>query len=67
MQRIEAKWTMVTMPPTALRRAYETAAMLALKNLFRGLLITGFASIVRAVIIILFITLNIVTIARLLI
>src|SRR5437870_5889389 len=54
MQRIEAERTMVTMTPSAVRRAHETTAVFTLKNLFRGLLITGFATIVRAIIIILF-------------
>jgi hypothetical protein len=67
MQRIEAERAMVTMTPSAMWRAYETTAMFALKNLFRGLLITGFATIFRAIIIILFTTVYIVTIARLLI
>src|SRR5437016_5711389 len=56
MQRIEAERTMVTMTPSAVRRAHETTAVFTLKNLFRGLLITGFATIVRAIIIILFTT-----------
>src|SRR6266852_9116949 len=41
MKRIETERTVVTMTPSAMRRANETTAMFALKNLFRGLLITG--------------------------
>jgi hypothetical protein len=67
MQRIQAERAMVTMSPSAVRRAYETPTMLTLKNLFRGLLITWFATIDRAIIIILFIKVYIVTVASLLI
>ena len=58
---------MVTMTTPAMRRAHETTAVFALKTLFRGLLIVGFAIIVRAIIIILFTKVYIVIIARLLI
>ena len=58
---------MVTMSTSTVRWAYETTAVFTLKTLFRGLLITGFATIVRAIIIILFIVIYIVTIASLLI
>src|SRR5207248_10916709 len=67
MQRIEAERAMVTVMPSAVRRAYETTAVFTLKNLFRGLLITRFATIVRVIIIILFTIVYIVTIASLLI
>jgi hypothetical protein len=67
MQRIEAERTMVTMFPSAGRRAYETTAMFTFKILFRGMLITRFATIVGAIIIILFTTSYIVIIASLLI
>src|SRR6266568_2001716 len=67
MQRIEAERAVITMTPSAVRRAYKTTAVFTLKNLFRGLLITGFATIVRAIIIILFTIVYIVTIASLLI
>jgi hypothetical protein len=46
MKRIETERTVVTMTPSAMRRADETTAMFALKNLFRGLLITGLATII---------------------
>src|SRR5207302_8029122 len=66
MQRIEAERAMVTISPSTMRRAHETTAVFTLKNLFRELLITGFATIVRAIIIILFTIVYIVTIASLL-
>src|SRR5205823_8107996 len=63
MQRIETERAMITVTPLAVKWAYETTAVFTLKNLFRGLLMTGFATIVRAIIIILFTTVYIVTIA----
>src|SRR2546430_9400308 len=66
MQRIEAERAMITMTPSTGRWAYETTAVFTLKNLFRGLLITGFATIVRAIIIIFFAIVYTVTIASLL-
>jgi hypothetical protein len=44
MKRIEAERTMVTMAPSAMKRAYKTTAVSALKDLFRGLFITRLAT-----------------------